>query len=78
MGEMKFTVKYLSIVLFLLISVLCISFAGQKAGWKGTIDTKGGIKIIRNPAEPLYGEFHFILQGLAHGGRQTRRYLCCG
>ncbi len=50
---MKFTVKYLSIVLFLSISVLCISFGGQKAEWKGKIKKEGGIKVIKNPKEPL-------------------------
>ena len=59
---MKITVKYLSIALFLSISVLCISFGAQKAEWKGKIETEDGIKVIKNPEEPLYGEIQFELE----------------
>ncbi|MDH5468479.1 MAG: 6-bladed beta-propeller [Candidatus Aminicenantes bacterium] len=59
---MKFTVKYLSIVLFLSISVLCISFGGQKAEWKGKIEVEDGVKVIKNPKEPMYGEDVFGLE----------------
>jgi hypothetical protein len=59
---LKITVKYLSIALFLSISVLCISFGQQKAEWKGKIETEDGIKVIKNPEEPLYGEIQFELE----------------
>jgi len=59
---LKITVKYLSIALFLSISVLCISFGAQKAEWKGKIETEDGIKVIKNPEEPLYGEIQFELE----------------
>ena len=61
-SKLKFTVKYLSIVLFLSISVLCISFGEQKAEWKGKIEVENGIKVIKNPKEPLYGEIKFELK----------------
>jgi hypothetical protein len=31
-------------------------------GWKGTVAVENGIKVVRNPVEPLYGEFTFDLQ----------------
>jgi hypothetical protein len=59
---MKFTVKYLSIVLFLSISVLCISFGGQNTEWKGKIEKRDGITVIRNPKGPIYDEDVFGLE----------------
>jgi len=41
---------------------LCISFGAQKAEWKGKIETEDGIKVIKNPEEPLYGEIQFELE----------------
>jgi len=40
------------------------SAAGQTAKpvWKGTIATENGVKVVKNPAEPLYGTFVFDLQ----------------
>jgi len=52
---LKITAKYLSIVLFLSISVLCISFGRQKAEWKGTIEKIDGVLNIHNPSEPIKG-----------------------
>ena len=59
---MKITHKYLSIVLFLSISVLCFSFGRQKAEWKGKIEKRDGITVIKNPKEPMYGEDVFSLE----------------
>jgi hypothetical protein len=38
--------------------------AGQtaKPAWKGTITTENGVKVVKNPAEPLNGTFAFDLQ----------------
>jgi len=33
-----------------------------KPAWKGTVSTEDGIKVVKNPAEPLYGEFVFDLK----------------
>ena len=59
---MKFAVKSLSIVLFLSISVLCISFGKQKVEWKGEIEKRDGITVIKNPKEPIYDEDVFGLE----------------
>jgi hypothetical protein len=43
------------------------------AGWKGTIAVENGVKTIKNPAAPLYGEFAFDLQEeLSIGGDPTK------
>jgi hypothetical protein len=33
-----------------------------KTTWKGTVATEDGVKVVKNPAEPLYGEFVFDLK----------------
>ncbi|HUT08125.1 MAG TPA: 6-bladed beta-propeller [Candidatus Latescibacteria bacterium] len=33
-----------------------------KPAWKGTVATKDGVKVVKNPSEPLYGEFVFDLK----------------
>jgi len=41
--------------------------------WKGRIETENGIKVVKNPAEPIYGEFAFDLEeDLAIGGDPTK------
>lgn len=41
--------------------------------WKGTIATENGIKVVRNPVDPLYGTFIFDLEkDLAIGGNPTK------
>jgi hypothetical protein len=49
--------------------------AGQtgKPVWKGTVTIEDGIKVVKNPAEPLYGEFSFDLkEDLRLGGDPTK------
>ncbi len=73
---MKNKICLVSIVIFILAFILSISFSEQKPKWKGTIETKEGIKIIRNPAEPLYGELHFELEeDLSIGNEEDENYF---
>lgn len=41
---------------------MCISFGGQKAEWKGKIEVEDGVKVIKNPKEPMYDEDVFGLE----------------
>jgi hypothetical protein len=34
----------------------------QKAGWKGKVLTEGGVRVVVNPSEPLYGEIRLDLE----------------
>jgi len=55
---------------------LFVSFGGQKAEWQGKIETEDGIKVIKNPAEPLYGEIKFELEeDLSIGNEEDENYL---
>ena len=44
--------------------------------WKGTIEEKDGVKVIKNPNEPLYGEIEFELEeDLSIGNEEDENYL---
>jgi hypothetical protein len=63
----------LSLSLFLINLVLFAPAQSQKSLWKGKIETENGVKVIRNPSEPLYGEFAFDLEKeLVLGGDPAR------
>jgi hypothetical protein len=51
-------------LLVFLSSVADVILAGQsgKPAWKGTVTTENGVRVVKNPAEPLYGEFAFDLK----------------
>ena len=76
---MKNRTKVVSIVLFLSVLIILVSFGDQKVEWKGKIDIENGIKIINNPKEPLYGEIKFELEeDLSIGNEDDENYLFYG
>jgi hypothetical protein len=59
--------------LIVVISVcifLSSSYSQQKAEWKGTVEEMDGIKVIKNPQEPLFGEIEFELEEDLSIGRE--------
>jgi hypothetical protein len=65
-------IRYALIILFLLLSIFAEARENQKPAWKGKIETENGIKVVKNPPQPLYGEFSFDLQeDLKIGGDPT-------
>lgn len=73
---MRNKAKVLSIALFLSALIMLVSFGGQKAEWKGKIEIEDGVKVIKNPAEPLYGEITFELEeDLSIGSEDDENYL---
>ncbi len=58
------TKKYinLSILIFLFMAVFYISCSQHKAAWQGTIEEVDGVKVIKNPKEPMHGEDVFVLE----------------
>ena len=44
----------ISVIIAILSHFQFFIFADQKAEFKGKIEVKNGIKIIKNPSEPLY------------------------
>ena len=55
---------------FVLISFFVVGAVGdQKAGWKGQVEEEEGVKVIKNPQNPLYGEIELELElDLSIGG----------
>jgi len=41
---------------------LLMAVQAGKPAWKGTVATEDGVKVVKNPSEPLYGEFVFDLK----------------
>jgi hypothetical protein len=56
------------------LAVMAISSgADQKPQWKGKIENENGIKVVKNPTEPLYGDFAFDLEeNLVIGGDPSK------
>jgi hypothetical protein len=50
----------LSLGIILLIGWTSVANQGRQPTWKGKIVTENGVKVVKNPTEPLYGEL--ILQ----------------
>lgn len=68
--KMKIKTQFILFAAFI-ISILLLSASGQgqKAAWKGKIETENGVKVVKNPMEPVFGEFAFELQeDLSIGG----------
>jgi hypothetical protein len=49
-------------VCFLFSLAFLLANQGQNPQWKGTIEEEDGVKVIKNPREPLYGEITFDLE----------------
>jgi len=71
MRKMKFAVVSFLIAFSALLLPSCSKKAGE-AEWKAEIETVDGVKTIRNPATPRYGEFAFnLVQDLAIGEEKS-------
>lgn len=53
---MKNKFMVFSIVLFISVFIMLVSYGQQKTKWKGTIKEEDGITIVRNPKKPIYTE----------------------
>jgi hypothetical protein len=75
-GKMK--AKAISVLIIVLIfsSFPVIAEQEQPAGWKGKIGKENGIRSIKNPEEPLYGEISFELEeDLSIGREDDENYM---
>lgn len=55
------------LILIFLISAACQK---QKSGWQGTIEEENGVKIVKNPENPLFGEILLELEEDLSIGRE--------
>lgn len=69
--------------IFFLVGMLVLNItfliSTQEPVWKGEIVHEDGIEVIKNPAEPLYGEIYFELEeDLSIGNDEDENYLFYG
>ena len=64
-------------ILLIVSFLLLLNFSiNQKPQWKGKIEQENGVKVIRNPNDPLYGEITFELEeDLSIGNEEDENYL---
>jgi hypothetical protein len=73
---MKTEIKFLLVIFILLFFFIAGAEEKQKTEWKGTIKYENGVKVIKNPEEPLFGEIEFdIEQDLNLGKEDDNNYL---
>lgn len=63
-------------MIFFSLLILFSSSGEQKAQWKGEVEYEEGIKVIKNPNVPLYGEITFELEeDLSIGNEEDENYM---
>jgi len=73
--------RAISLLAILLIpcSIIISKEQRQKTEWKGKIEIEDGVKVIKNPGEPLYGEITFELEeDLSIGNEEDENYIFYG
>ncbi len=71
-GNMKTKLKLIfTIAIFFLFAVNCTKTKiPEKAEWRGEIEYQNGVKVVKNPAEPVYGEILLDLEEDLNIGRE--------
>ena len=64
------------IIPFLIVFTFLTSCKQQKTEWQGTIEVVDGVIVVRNPAEPLFGDIDLeLVQDLSIGNELDENYL---
>jgi hypothetical protein len=73
---MRLKFKFGLVLFILFLFVIASGCKKQKAEWKGTTEVENGVKVIKNPGEPLFGELSFDLEeDLAIGNDKDEKYM---
>ncbi len=73
---MKTKIKLVLAISLLFSFVITLACEAHKTEWKGEILYESGVKVIKNPEEPLYGEVQFELEeDLSIGREDDENYL---
>ena len=66
---MKSKINIIQVIILLSVFIGLISCQKKKAEWQGTIEEIDGVMVVKNPGEPVYGEYTFSLEeDLSLGG----------
>jgi len=72
---MKKKTKIASIIIFLSVLTILVSCEKQKSEWKSTIEEENGVKVVKNPEQPYYGELSLDLEeDLVIGRKDDENY----
>jgi hypothetical protein len=73
---MKNKIIFLFLALILFVWVCSTRSPEETSEWKGTIEYMDGIKVVKNPGEPLYGHLHLDLEkDLSLGSEEDEAYM---
>ncbi len=75
---MKKSILILGAITLFLVGIITIAETkeNQKTKWKGKVETESGVKVIKNPIEPLYGEIELELEeDLSIGNEMDENYM---
>ena len=73
---MKSKLRLIQVGITAFIFIISLGCQKQKAGWQGTIEEQNGIRVVKNPAEPLYGELVLELEeDLSIGSVEDEKYM---
>ncbi len=71
--------KFIFILIVIIVVSMTCSKASKEPEWKGKIEYEGDVKIVKNPADPLYGEIHLDLEEeLSIGNENDENYMFNG
>ncbi|MBA7494197.1 hypothetical protein ES702_04770 [subsurface metagenome] len=73
---MRLKKTFILIIIILFIFIVAQANEKQKVRWKGKIKIENGVKVIKNPKEPLYSEIPFVLkEELTIGDEEGEEYM---
>ncbi|MFB0566106.1 MAG: NHL repeat-containing protein [Candidatus Aminicenantaceae bacterium] len=75
---MKKAIAVLTVIVFIiLLSSSCSKEKKREPSqWKGTIEEENGVKVVKNPVEPIYGEISLELEeDLSIGNEEDENYM---
>jgi hypothetical protein len=73
---MKIKYSVILAVCFLACLAFLVANQNKNSQWKGKIEYKDGVKVFKNPNEPLYGEITFELEeDLSIGNEEDENYI---
>ena len=67
--------KFILVGILIFLFIISLACQKEKTGWQGTVEEENGVKVVNNPAEPMYGELVLELEeDLAIGSLEDENY----
>lgn len=74
--KMRVKSKFILVLFVLFLLIIASGCKKQRAEWKGTVGVENGVRVIKNPDEPLFGGMIFDLEeDLAIGNDKDEKYM---